>query len=134
MKSKWTGLARILALLLMIVLFINSFELFKDIRRQVIYGSRSTGLSTLDEWFGQGEYQKIWNAAVVNTWADDELSADVSQYEAFGRYYHAWVKARSLEDNEAYLETMEKEKAAISWKKIREVIKTLEEDLRTDRR
>ena len=60
MKSKWTGLARILALLLMIVLFINSFELFKDIRRQVIYGSRSTGLSTLDDWFDQGEYQKIW--------------------------------------------------------------------------
>ncbi|MBQ1377608.1 MAG: hypothetical protein IIY77_06530 [Lachnospiraceae bacterium] len=129
MKSKWTGLARILALLLMIVLFINSFELFKDIRRQVMYGSRSTGLSTLDDWFDQGEYQKIWNAAAANTWADDELSADVSQYEAFGRYYHAWVKARSLEDNEAYLKAMEKEKAAISWKKILEVIKTLEEDL-----
>ncbi len=114
---------------MMFVFFINSFTLFKDIRRQVMYGSRSTGLSTLNDYFDEGNYQKIYNAAVVNAYADDELTVDVSQYEAFGRYYHAYVMARSLDDNEQYRKTMEKEKAEISWKKILDVITVLEEDL-----
>ncbi|MBQ6223533.1 MAG: hypothetical protein IJJ44_13065 [Solobacterium sp.] len=130
MRSKWIGFARIMALLLMFVLFINSFTLFKDIRRQVMYGSRSTGLSTLNDYFDEGNYQKIYTAAVVNTYADDELSVDVSQYEAFGRYYHAYVMARSLEDNEKYRKEMEKEKAEISWKKILDVISVLEEEMK----
>ena len=129
MRSKWIGFARIMALLLMFILFINSFTLFKDIRRQVMYGSRSTGLSTLNDYFDEGNYQKIYTAAVVNEYADDELTVDVSQYEAFGRYYHAYVKARSLDDNGQYLKDMEKEKAEISWKKILDVISVLEEDL-----
>ena len=130
MRSKWIGFARIMALLLMIVLFINSFVLFKDIRSYVMYGSKSTGLNTLNDYFDQGNYQKIYTAAVVNAYADDELSVDVSQFEAFGRYYHAYVRARSLDDNEQYREEMEKEKAAISWKKILDVISVLEEDLK----
>ena len=130
MRSKWIGFARILALLLMIVLFINSFVLFKDIRSYVMYGSKSTGLNTLNDYFDQGNYQKIYTSAVVNAYADDELSVDVSQFEAFGRYYHAYVRARSLDDNERYREEMEKEKAAISWKKILDVISVLEEDLK----
>ena len=130
MRSKWIGFARIMALLLMFVLFINSFTLFKDIRRQVMYGSRSTGLSTLNDYFDEGNYQKIYTAAVVNTYADDELSVDGSQYEAFGRYYHAYVMARSLEDNEKYRKEMEKEKAEISWKKILDVISVLEEEMK----
>ncbi|MBQ1468475.1 MAG: hypothetical protein IIZ27_08360 [Solobacterium sp.] len=130
MRSKWIGFARIMALLLMFILFINSFTLFKDIRRQVMYGSRSTGLSTLNDYFDEGNYQKIYTAAVVNTYADDELSVDVSQYEAFGRYYHAYVMARSLEDNAQYRQEMAKEKANISWKKILDVISVLEEDLK----
>ena len=130
MRSKWIGFARIMALLLMIVLFINSFVLFKDIRSYVMYGSKSTGLNTLNDYFDQGNYQKIYTAAVVNAYADDELSVDVSQFEAFGRYYHAYVRARSLDDNERYREEMEKEKAAISWKKILDVISVLEEDLK----
>ena len=129
MRSKWIGFARILAILLMFVLFINSFTLFKDIRRQVLYGSRSTGLSTLNEYFDEGNYQKIYNAAVVNAYADDELSVDVSQYEAFGRYYHAYVMARSMDDNEQYRKAMEEEKAQMSWKKILDVITVLEDDL-----
>lgn len=128
--SKWIGFARIMALLLMLVLFINSFLLFREIRRDVMYGSRSTGLNTLNEYFDEGNYQKIYTAAVVNQFADDELAVDVSQYEAFGRYYHAYVRARSLEDNEEYLKEMEKEKAAITWKKILDVISVLEEDLK----
>ena len=130
MKSKWIGFARIIALLLMLVLFINSFILFRDIRSDVMYGSKSTGLNTLNDYFDQGNYQKIYTAAVVNAYADDELSVDVSQFEAFGRYYHAYVRARSLDDNERYRKEMEKEKAAISWKKILDVISVLEEDLK----
>ena len=68
--------------------------------------------------------------AAVNAYADDKLSVDVSQYEAFGRYYHAYVMARSLDGDDAYLKEMEKEKAGISWKKILDVISVLEEDLK----
>ena len=128
-KSKWTGFARIAALLLMLVLFISSFMLFKQIRSYVMSGSKSTGLSTMNDYFDQGNYQKIFTAAAVNEYADDELAVDVSQYEAFGRYYRAYVRARSLEDNAEYLKEMEKEKSNISWKKILDVIRVLEEDL-----
>ena len=129
MKSNWIGFARIITLLLMLVLFINSFVLFKNIRSYVMHGSKSTGLNVMNDYFDQGDYQKIYTAAVVNAYADDELYADVSQYEAFGRYYHAYVKARSLDDSGQYLKEMEKEKARISWKKILDVISILEKDL-----
>ena len=128
--SKWIGVARVLALLLMFILFINAFTLFREIRRDVLYGSQSTGLQTMNEWFDEGNYHKIYTAAAVNRYADDELSADVSQYEAFGRWYHAYVRARSLEDNAEYLKQMEKERSSISWKKILDVMNTLEEDLK----
>ena len=128
--SKWIGVARVLALLFMLILFINAFTLFREIRRDVLYGSQSTGLQTMNEWFDEGNYHKIYTAAAVNRYADDELSADVSQYEAFGRWYHAYVRARSLEDNAEYLKQMEKEKSSISWKKILDVMNTLEEDLK----
>ncbi len=130
MKSKWIGFARILALLLMIVLLISSTILFRDIRSYVMYGSKSTGLSILNEYFDEGDYQKIYTAACVNSFADDKLSVDVSEYEAFGRYYHEYVTARSPDGDERYLAEMEKEKANISWKKILDVISVLEEDLK----
>ena len=128
--SKWIGVARVLALLFMLILFINAFTLFREIRGDVLYGSQSTGLQTMNEWFDEGNYHKIYTAAAVNRYADDELSADVSQYEAFGRWYHAYVRARSLEDNAEYLKQMEKERSSISWKKILDVMNTLEEDLK----
>ena len=128
-RSRWIGFARVLALLLMAVLFISSFLLFRQIRSYVMFGSRSTGLGTMNEYFDQGNYQKIYTSAVVNEFADDALAVDVSQYEAFGRWYHAYVTARSLEDNEELLRQMEKEKSGISWRKILDVIDALEEDL-----
>ena len=128
--SKRIGVARGLALLFMLILFINAFTLFREIRRDVLYGSQSTGLQTMNEWFDEGNYHKIYTAAAVNRYADDELSVDVSQYEAFGRWYHAYVRARSLEDNAEYLKQMEKERSSISWKKILDVMNTLEEDLK----
>ena len=128
-RSRWIGFARIIAILLMVVLFINSFVLFRQIRSYVMNGSKSTGLSTMNEYFDQGNYQKIFTVAFVNEYADDELAVDVSQYEAFGRWYRAYVRARSLNDNTEYLQQMEKEKSGISWKKILDVINVLEEDL-----
>ena len=129
MRTNWIGFARIIMLLLMLVLFINSFVLFKNIRSYVMHGSKSTGLNVMNEYFDQGDYQKIYTAAVVNAYADDELYADVSQYEAYGRYYHAYVMARCMDDSEQYLKEMEKEKARISRKKILDVISILEKDL-----
>ncbi len=129
MKSKWIGFARVAILFLILVLFLNCLALFKEIKRDVLYGSRCYGLSTMNEYFDNGEYQKVYNCAVSNKYADDELYADVSQYEAFGRYYRAYTLACISEDNGEYLKTMEKEKASISWKKILEVIDVLEENM-----
>lgn len=129
MKSKWIGLARTTIVILILVLFANCLALFLEIKKDISYGSRSTGLSTLNDYFDAGEYQKIYNATVVNKYASDELAVDASQYEAFGRYYHAYTMARISEDNEKYLEQMKEEKAKISWKKILEVIDMLESQM-----
>ena len=126
MKSKWLGFARVAIVLFTLILFMNCLALFIEIKRDVSYGSRSTGLSTLDEYFDSGDYQRIYNCAVTNKYADDELAVDASQYEAFGRYYHAYTMALISEDKGKYLEQMEKEKARISWKKILEVVDMLE--------
>ena len=128
-KNRWIGLARTAIVFFTLVLFVNCLSLFIEIKKDVSYGSRSTGLSTLDEYFDEGEYQKIYKAAVTNKYADDELSVDASQYEAFGRYYHAYTMAKISEDNSKYLKQMQEEKARISWKKILEVIDMLEADL-----
>ena len=128
-KSKWIGFARAAILVFALILFANCLSLFLEIKRDVSYGSRSIGLSTLNDYFDEGEYEKIYISSVTNKYADDELAVDASQYEAFGRYYHAYTMARTHEDNEKYLEQMEKEKAQISWKKILEVIDMLEAEL-----
>ena len=129
MKNKWVGVARAAIVFFMMVLFINCFTLFTEIKRDISYSSRATGLSTLNDYFDAGEYQKIYSRSVENKYAKDELYADVSQYEAFGRYYHAYTLARIYDDNEKYLRQMEEEKAQISWKKILEVISALEAEL-----
>ena len=128
-KSKWIGFARAAILVFTLILFANCLSLFLEIKRDISYGSRSVGLSTLDEYFNEGEYEKIYTSSVTNKYADDELAVDASQYEAFGRYYHAYTMARTHEDNAKYLKQMENEKAQISWKKILEVIDMLEAEL-----
>ena len=128
-KSKWIGFARAAILVFTLIHFANCLSLFLAIKRDISYGSRSVGLSTLDEYFNEGEYEKIYTSSVTNKYADDELAVDASQYEAFGRYYHAYTMARTHEDNAKYLKQMENEKAQISWKKILEVIDMLEAEL-----
>ena len=61
----------------------------------------------------------------------EEKKLDIcgSQYEAFGRYYHAYMSARITEDNEKYLDQMAQERSKITWKKIIEVMDMLEADM-----
>ena len=129
MKSRWAGFARFAIVIFMIVLFISSISLFTEIKRDVSYGSRSVGLSTLNEYFDAGDYEKIYESSIKNKYSDEKLYADVSQYEAFGRYYHAYTKAVMYEDDSEYLKQMAEEKAKISWKKILDVIDELEASL-----
>ena len=128
-KSKWISFAKFLIFFFMIVLFINATMFFREVRRDVLYGSRSYGLDTLNEYFDNGEYQKVYYYTICNKYADDELSIDVSQYEAFGRYYRAYTLARIYEDNDVYLKRMAEEKEKITWKKILNVIGMLENEM-----
>ncbi|MBR5049280.1 MAG: hypothetical protein IKX74_06545 [Erysipelotrichaceae bacterium] len=126
MKSKWKSLARLAILFFAIVLFFNALALFTEIRRDISYGNRSYGLSDLDEAFSNGEYHRVYVYTVTNEYAEDQLQVDASQYEAFGRYYHAYVLSRLYDNNAEYLKQMETEKQKISWKKITSVIDMLE--------
>ncbi|MBR5340306.1 MAG: hypothetical protein IK151_00100 [Erysipelotrichaceae bacterium] len=129
-SNRWL-LARILIVLFMFILFINAYMLFTEIRKDTLYNSRSYGLSTLNDDFDQGRYFEVYLKTARNKYADDELSVDVSQYAAFGRYYYAYIKAETVEDNAVYLKQMEEAKAEISWKKILNVIRILENDMET---
>ncbi len=129
MKSRWAGFARFAIIIFMIILFVASVSLFTNIKRDVTYSSRNVGLSTLNDYFDAGEYEKIYESSIKNKYSDEKLYADVSQYEAFGRYFHAYMKAKMYEDNGEYLKEMAKEKENISWKKILDVIEALEKDL-----
>ena len=129
MKNRWIGIARVAIVFFILVLFINCLALFTEIKRDITYGSRAVGLSALNDYFDTGDYQKIYESAITNQYAEDELYADVSQYEAFGRYYHAYTLARIYEDNDKYLKEMENEKAQITWKKILVVISALEKEI-----
>ena len=129
MKNRWIGIARVAIVFFILVLFINCLALFTEIKRDITYGSRAVGLSALNDYFDTGDYQKIYESAITNQYAEDELYADVSQYEAFGRYYHAYTLARIYVDNDKYLKEMENEKAQITWKKILVVISALEKDI-----
>ncbi len=128
-KSKWVPVARAAILIFLVVLFFNAFLFFREVRRTVMYGSRSYGLETLNDYFDQGNYQQVYIKTAANQYADDPLSVDVSQYTAFGNYYHYYVMARTHEENAVYLEKMEAEKEKISWKKILNVIAKLESEL-----
>ena len=113
----------------MIVLFINVLMFFREVKRDVNYGERSYGLSTLNDYFDNGEYQTVYQYSMNNKYANDKLIVDASQYEAFGRYYRAYTLARIYEDNDVYLKRMAEEKEKITWKKILSVIESLENEM-----
>ena len=115
-------------LIALIVLFFNAYLLFTSIRRTVIYNSRIYGLDTLNTYFDEGNYYEIYEKTIENKYTDREVSVDVSQYEAFGRYFHYYTLARMYDDPK-YLDLMESEKEKITWKKILNVIDELENDM-----
>ena len=127
--SKWIPFGRVAILLSMVVLFINAYMLFTEIRRDVIYNDHSYGLEVLNDYFDEGNYYQIYEKTVENKYSNQELAVDVSQYEAFGQYYHNYVMARTHTDNAKYLALMNEAKQKITWKKILNVIDTLEKEL-----
>ena len=128
-KSRWISFAKFLIVFFMIVLFINVLMFFREVKRDVNYGERSYGLSTLNDYFDNGEYQTVYQYSMNNKYANDKLIVDASQYEAFGRYYRAYTLARIYEDNDVYLKRMAEEKEKITWKKILSVIESLENEM-----
>ncbi len=130
MKGRWTRIARVLIIFFLMILFMNAMALFVNIRRDVSYVNRAYGLSTLDDCFNDGQYQQLYEYTVKNEFSSEPIEVDISQYEAFGRYWHAFSKARIYPDNEEYLRQMEIEKATITWNKILNVIDTLEQEMK----
>ena len=128
-NSKWVPVGRVMILIALIVLFFNAYLLFTSIRRTVIYNSRIYGLDTLNTYFDEGNYYEIYEKTIENKYTDREVSVDVSQYEAFGQYYHNYVMARTHTDNARYLTAMEDAKHRITWKKLLNTIDALEEEL-----
>ena len=127
--SKWVPFGRVAILLFLVVLFFNAYSLFTEIRRDVIYSSRSYGLDVLNEYFDEGNYYEIYEKTIENKYSDQDLAVDVSQYEAFGRWYHYYVMARTHDDRSKYLKLMEEAKQEITWKKLLNTIETLEKEL-----
>ena len=121
--------AEFLIVFFLIVLFINAYILFVEVKRESLYGSMGYGLDYIDRYFDEGDYQQVYLCTVKNKYATDKSEIDVSQYEAFGRYYHYYVEAMTHEDNAVYLEKMAEEKELITWKKILNVIESLENDM-----
>ncbi|MBQ1307813.1 MAG: hypothetical protein IIZ64_01765 [Erysipelotrichaceae bacterium] len=130
MKSRWTRIARVLIVFFLMILFMNAMALFVNIKRDVNYVNRAYGLSTLDDCFNEGQYQQLYEYTVKNEFSNEPIEVDISQYEAFGRYWHAYSMARIYPDNGEYLRQMEIEKASITWSKILNVIDTLEQEMK----
>jgi hypothetical protein len=129
-KSKWIGFAKVMIFISIFILFLNALALFTEIKRDVLYGSRGYGLSVLNDYFDEGNYEKIYTSSIRNKYSDEKIEVDVSQYEAFGRYYHFYTQAMIHKDDNAwYLEQMRIEKEKITWKKILSVIEELEKEL-----
>lgn len=127
--SKWIPVGRAAILLSMVVLYFNAYMLFTEIRREVIYNNHSYGLEVLNDYFDEGNYYQIYEKTVQNKYSNQELAVDISQYEAFGQYYHNYVMARTHTENAEYLAIMNEAKQKITWKKVLNVIDMLEQEL-----
>ena len=128
MKNNWIRLGKVLIAIFTIVLFFNALSVFLEIKRDLTYGNRAYGLSSMDDHFNNGEYYAIYTDTLKNSISDEKPAVDVSQYEAFGRFYHAYLMAR-IDDDPIYRKQMEEEKSKITWKKILTVVDQLEREL-----
>ena len=128
-KSKWSGVLRVLIVIFALILILNSFMFFRELKRDVTYSDRSYGLDVLNEYFNNGQYYQIYEATIKNKYSNDRPEIDVSQYEAFGRYYNAYLQAMADPGNSYYRQLMENEKKNITCKKIINVMTVLENNL-----
>jgi len=120
---------RVLIVFFMFILVINSFILVREIKREVNFQNRSYGLSVFNDWFDNGEYYKIYLHTLKNELVKEKPYVDVSEFEAFGRLYNAYLKAKMYPDNQKYRNQIKIEKTSIKLKKILNVVTLLEEDL-----
>ena len=127
-NNNWIRLGKVLIVIFSLILFMNALAAFMEIKRDLTYGNRAYGLSSMDDHFENGEYYAIYTDTVKNSIADEEPAVDVSQYEAFGRFYHAYMMAR-IDDDPIYRQQMAEEKTKISWKKILTVVDRLKREL-----
>ena len=126
MKNRWVSLARFLIVLFTIVLFCNALGAFMEIKSDISYFNRSYGLSAMNDHFENGEYYDIYELSLKNKYSTEEIKVDTSQYEAFGRYYYAYMMAQMHPEDPVYRERMQKEKDQIHWKRILYLIDELE--------
>ena len=126
MKSKWAGFARVVIVILTLILIMNSVALFTNIRRALSYTNRAYGLSAMDDSFNEGRYEEIYEYTLKNEFTTEEVKTDISQYEAFGRYFHAYTLSKMYPEETRYKDEMAEEKQKITWNKIINVINELE--------
>ena len=129
-RKGWSIFLSIMIVLFTIILFFNAFFLAKEIKRDVTYDNRSYGLSVLDDYYNNGEYYQVYLLTMQNKYVEEEPYIDVSEYAAFGRFYHAYLMAKAYPDNTEYRKQMEIEKNNITWKKILSTVTILENDLK----
>lgn len=129
-KKGWSIFLSIMIVLFTIILFFNALFLAKEVKRDLTYDNRSYGLSVLDDYYNNGEYYQVYLLTTTNKYVDEKPYVDVSEYEAFGRFYHAYMMAKAYPDKVEYREQMENEKKNITWKKLLSTVNILENDLK----
>ena len=82
----------------------------------------------MDEHFDNGEYYDIYDLTLKNKYSTEPITVDTAEYEAFGRYFYAHLMARMHENDPAYAEMLQQEKANIHWQKIKFIIDELERE------
>ena len=107
-------------------MIINSLVFFKEIKQDINYQNRCYGITEMNYSFDNGDYFGVYEKTIKNKLTDKKPDIDVSQYEAFGRYYYNYLMAKTYKNNSKYLKEMEKEKSLITWTKILDVIDTLQ--------
>lgn len=129
-KKGWSIFLSIMIVLFTIILFFNALFLAKEVKRDLTYDNRSYGLSVLDDYYNNGEYYQVYLLTTTNKYVDEKPYVDVSEYEAFGRFYQAYMMAKTYPDKVEYREQMENEKKNITWKKLLSTVNILENDLK----
>ncbi|MBP5280477.1 MAG: hypothetical protein J6Z03_08325 [Erysipelotrichaceae bacterium] len=129
-NTRWSIFLSIMIIIFAIILFFNAFFVAREVKSDLTYKNKCYGLNVLDDYFNNGEYYDLYIHTTKNKYVDEKPYVDISQYEAFGRFYHAYLMAKAYPDEPLYHQQMEREKKLITWKKIRNTVTILENDLK----